>query len=1024
MSNNPPNNIGPLKDPLAEPKLEQDFFGKPLEETPLEGVNVKEVPSLSEEEAQDIDEFFNHEYPADTLRGKWFEQGTRISERMKQNVEAMEKRLEADGGRFETLAEDIAKKREAEEATQLAENLKEINAQKRGVVKTVAKNLLYKLETSPLPKLNDAKIDKKAERNLAKEKERQERLAGSMEAKLQTYEQEHPDETPELLEPSKPIAVSKRDSQEIRANAVKKELYKIDDELRDIFIAIEDMSGFDKQRGPLFARQEKLEKKRAEITARIRNIEQESDKVSQPEPTQPETRPLSLSETLEARLAVLTNQKEQTDDLDEDQRLQQEIETVKQEMVEARTSEETSQRLVQNLRTTETAVAEAQALVNPEAYQAWEASVALAKQEIDVAEKNVANKTKLLLEAEALVKNFRSQLKEARALTAPKHREPIYLNDDPTYQGLLEDTALEYLKTHDTDWFNRNFNGKRDRQGHLLDTDGEPTPFLPSQNVTSGHAEISAQAKEAFAKAQPDRAVLYAKREKGSPRILEGELRKAHKKMLDAKKNLDQANENLVSKNTVLETRTASVSDIEGGPALKEAQTHLKEAQDELTAWDALQGTDTDPLRAIGAREADRAQLNDRFGDKRGEALDRTISRLSDEQLKEQTTAFETASNGDKDNPILKEMLRRYKQEGARRNRFQDTENLTVLDEPMTPEIEGLPSDQEILRKLKKKTTPQLKKRLDHLYKATAHSERTPVDDQEVELLEEILADRQVKLDAIERQERLENLTNQSPEELEETRKALQLKLEEDVVPNDNDVFLLEVIDNLLLKHSEQETERAEDQRVLTKEERETIAQDLSALKETQLTTRSKTVYTLLGTFPNDQALQTEWDLVQHEIDARKKMMASKKEPVEIPMGDLQGVADETPVDLEEAIDARRVEQAGDIIETTTSQIPKDLLKMGSKRRVVDTGLPSPSLSATMDESGTVTYQEPTAPETEAPVVEPPPVETLIETPITPAEIATPAEPTEEEKRTSALSTAEALFSGLGTKDKTNDKVA
>jgi len=68
---------------------------------------------------------------------------------------------------------------------------------------------------------------------------------------------------------------------------------------------------------------------------------------------------------------------------------------------------------------------------------------------------------------------------------------------------------LNYLKTKDAEWFNREFSGEVAPSGYLLDKNGKETNLLSSQNITAGIEEVTAQAQAKFTEMYPEDAQKY-----------------------------------------------------------------------------------------------------------------------------------------------------------------------------------------------------------------------------------------------------------------------------------------------------------------------------------------------------------------------------------------------------------------------------------------------------------------------------------------------------------------------------------
>src|SRR5664279_4553547 len=57
------------------------------------------------------------------------------------------------------------------------------------------------------------------------------------------------------------------------------------------------------------------------------------------------------------------------------------------------------------------------------------------------------------------------------------------LETDPITGPVLQQVALEYLKTHDKDWFYRKFTGELDNKGFLIATRERYEGLKPSNNI-------------------------------------------------------------------------------------------------------------------------------------------------------------------------------------------------------------------------------------------------------------------------------------------------------------------------------------------------------------------------------------------------------------------------------------------------------------------------------------------------------------------------------------------------------------
>ena len=73
---------------------------------------------------------------------------------------------------------------------------------------------------------------------------------------------------------------------------------------------------------------------------------------------------------------------------------------------------------------------------------------------------------------------------------------------DPAFAREFEAESLRFLREADGEWFNREFNGEVDADGYLLDKDGKPTAFLPSQNINAGYGLVARNALTRYVKSK------------------------------------------------------------------------------------------------------------------------------------------------------------------------------------------------------------------------------------------------------------------------------------------------------------------------------------------------------------------------------------------------------------------------------------------------------------------------------------------------------------------------------------------
>ena len=75
--------------------------------------------------------------------------------------------------------------------------------------------------------------------------------------------------------------------------------------------------------------------------------------------------------------------------------------------------------------------------------------------------------------------------------SAPKNYESMnfsQLEADPIAGPILQGKALEYLKTQDAEYFEREFTGELDSEGYLDAKKGGSSNTKPSQNIGGGKA--------------------------------------------------------------------------------------------------------------------------------------------------------------------------------------------------------------------------------------------------------------------------------------------------------------------------------------------------------------------------------------------------------------------------------------------------------------------------------------------------------------------------------------------------------
>lgn len=71
------------------------------------------------------------------------------------------------------------------------------------------------------------------------------------------------------------------------------------------------------------------------------------------------------------------------------------------------------------------------------------------------------------------------------------------LEGDPEYSLVLQEAALEYLQTEDSEYFERDFTGELDSDGYLIRKDGKNSNTKPSQNIgPKGMEYVAERTKE------------------------------------------------------------------------------------------------------------------------------------------------------------------------------------------------------------------------------------------------------------------------------------------------------------------------------------------------------------------------------------------------------------------------------------------------------------------------------------------------------------------------------------------------
>lgn len=72
------------------------------------------------------------------------------------------------------------------------------------------------------------------------------------------------------------------------------------------------------------------------------------------------------------------------------------------------------------------------------------------------------------------------------------------LEADPIAGPILQEKALQFLRTEDSEFFNREFSGELDDDGYLTKKDGTSSNTKPSQNITGGMQRVVEMTQEAL----------------------------------------------------------------------------------------------------------------------------------------------------------------------------------------------------------------------------------------------------------------------------------------------------------------------------------------------------------------------------------------------------------------------------------------------------------------------------------------------------------------------------------------------
>jgi len=806
--NIPPDQI-PRVDRLPENEAEKEFFA-----------DVEDVPELSLEEQEQVIDAGLDELKHGEAYKAWFEKGGRIDERnkMKQGirrvVDAREKQLQKDGANHEKIAKDIAARRKAENAEELAEDLKEINARKYESVKKAGADLLLRLESTKTSLPNDEVIDKKAAKAEVKAKEREERLADKYDlddAKLEKKVAEN--KKPETILSRKLRELEK--AQESGENLSKKDALEIRENDLLEKLAVEKNS----------RERVKLAGKLLLVRDSLKELK-ESGQVKEEKPKETIVTDLTLVETLQARKADLRKRIEAADESDRKELINQAL-VIDADLVVLEANQTKGQRLKQEHADAQTKLVEAEGHVDAETLASADRELATARETLDKA-LQAAQAPQSKIEA---VKNSIRKIEQILAGLPTRERRKQLPLKQPELQAL---------------------------HARRLELEERLEPL----------ATRATEAREAVREKEQTRANLLP------------EVNAAQERVATTQAALDVWN-------------TQQEHEVVKARASEAARNERETQQQEQERAEAKQKSDAETMTAT-------------FGQEKSMAL----ARLSVQKLKHQAETFEVAVQNEPNNPILAEMAKRYREEFDRRG----------AKSKAGKEVEALPSDEEILARLKRMSTAVLERRYAKL--TTPHQTQTPMEQQELDVIEGILIDRgdkstkwETKFQQARRKKEVEDiqveakkedvhkLNELSIERLEKILTQLHQAIADATVPSDNDVRRSEMIENILLERGSTGSDVPDEEasrimtlsKPLTPNERDALAQELQVLSFEDLVARARNDFEFFEADPMNHGFADRAEVYKAELARR-----ADAEPTQDLPEDLLAYADHLESEREE----------------------------------------------------------------------------------------------------------------------------
>jgi hypothetical protein len=89
-----------------------------------------------------------------------------------------------------------------------------------------------------------------------------------------------------------------------------------------------------------------------------------------------------------------------------------------------------------------------------------------------------------------------------------------YLDNDERFKDIIEEASLNYLRSSDTKFFQKNFSGELTPEGYLKDIHGKDSQLKPSQNIGGGWATVEKMARDEFSERHRADNEIYEQREK------------------------------------------------------------------------------------------------------------------------------------------------------------------------------------------------------------------------------------------------------------------------------------------------------------------------------------------------------------------------------------------------------------------------------------------------------------------------------------------------------------------------------